>query len=200
MELGHLIAFNLTLLASMAAPGPAFLYAIKQAITGGFRTGLAAGAGLGLIAAGWTAAGLLGLEIVFRLFPLAYTGLKIIGALYLLWLAWGIWKSASEPVSATAQVGKRAFIGGVLVNLSNPKSVLFAASVLVVIFPADLTISEKALITINHFIIEVIVYSLIAAALATPAAQSGYLRLKPVFDRLVALLLGVLGARLLLDR
>ena len=46
----QLLAFNLTLLAAMAAPGPALLYALRQSIAGGFRTGLATGAGLGLVA------------------------------------------------------------------------------------------------------------------------------------------------------
>lgn len=200
MELSHLIAFNLTLLAAMAAPGPAFLFAIKQAVSGGFWTGVATGAGLGLVAAGWTGAALLGLDVVFRLFPFVYTALKIGGALYLLYLAWSIWKSAKDPLPEAAQPGAKAFLGGVLVNLANPKSVLFAASVLIVIFPEGLSLTNKSLIVLNHFCIELLVYTLIAAALASPPARAGYLRLKPLFDRVAAVVLGALGLRLLLNR
>ena len=46
MDWTHLLAFNLTLLAAMAAPGPALLFALRQSIAGGFATGVATGAGL----------------------------------------------------------------------------------------------------------------------------------------------------------
>ncbi|WP_135504900.1 LysE family translocator [Roseovarius aestuariivivens] len=200
MEAGHLIAFNLTLLAAMAAPGPALLFAIRQSVVGGFRAGFATGAGLGLVAAGWTGAALLGLGAVFALVPVAYTVLKLLGALYLIWLAWGMWRDARSPIAQEAAPGKRAFLGGVLVNLSNPKSVLFAASVLLVIFPAGLSVTDKALIVLNHFLVELVVYACVAAILASPPARAGYLRLKPVLDRAAALVLGALGLRLLFDR
>jgi threonine/homoserine/homoserine lactone efflux protein len=35
MTTAQLIAFNLTLLAAMAAPGPALLYALRQSVAGG---------------------------------------------------------------------------------------------------------------------------------------------------------------------
>ncbi|WP_420325197.1 LysE family translocator [Mameliella sp.] len=196
----HLLAFNLTLLAAMAAPGPALLYALRQSIAGGFRTGVATGTGLGLMAACWTGAALLGLEVIFALFPFAYGAMKLAGALYLMWIAWGLWRDARKPVADSALPGANAFLGGLLVNLLNPKSVLFAASVLVVIFPADMGLGGKALIVANHFLVEVTVYGLFAALLSTAPARTGYLRAKPVIDRVAAALLGALGLRLLLSR
>jgi threonine/homoserine/homoserine lactone efflux protein len=196
----HAIAFNLTLLAAMAAPGPALLYALRQSIAGGFRTGLATGAGLAVVAAGWTGAALLGLNAVFALVPWAYLALKLAGAAYLLYVAYALWRDARNPVSAAADPGARAFVGGLLVNLANPKAVLFAASVLVVIFPPDLSPGAKALIVANHPAVELCVYAAFAALLSTPPARAGYLRLKPVIDRVAGAVLGALGLRLLLER
>lgn len=200
MTLAHLVAFNLTLLAAMAAPGPALLYALRQSISGGFRTGLATGAGLATVAALWTAAALLGLKAVFALVPWAYLALKVAGAFYLIYVAVALWRHARQPAAAVADPGSRAFVGGMLVNLANPKAVLFSASVLIVIFPADLSLADKALITLNHLAVELTVYAGFAAALSTPPARMGYLRLKPVIDRTAGVLLGALGLRLLLDR
>jgi threonine/homoserine/homoserine lactone efflux protein len=87
-----------------------------------------------------------------------------------------------------------------LVNLANPKSVLFAASVLVVIFPAGLTGPAKALIVVNHFVVEAIVYMILAGLLASAPARAAYLGFKPVLDRIAALVLGALGLRLLVGR
>ncbi|MHA6323970.1 LysE family translocator [Roseivivax sp. CAU 1753] len=200
MDAAHIIAFNLALLAAMAAPGPALLFALRQSIAGGFRAGFATGLGLAVAAAFWTSMALAGLEAVFVLVPAAYLVLKIGGALYLIYIAYTLWRDARQPLEDSAGPGRRAFLGGMLVNLANPKSVLFAASVLVVIFPAGLQLADKALIVANHFAVEVAVYGLFAALLATPPARAGYLRLKTGMDRVAAAVLGALGLRLLLDR
>src|SRR6056297_2039918 len=200
MEWTHLLAFNLTLLAALAAPGPALLFALRQSISGGFAVGLATGAGLGLMAALWTGAALLGLEVVFRLFPAAFVAMKLTGAVYLMWIAWQLWRDARQPVGETPHPKGRAFVDGLLVNLANPKSVLFAASVLVVIFPAGIGPGVKLLVVINHFAVELLAYGAFAAVLSTSRARLGYLRLKPVVDSVAAAILGLLGLRLLAGR
>ncbi|MCK0148568.1 LysE family translocator [Marivita sp. S6314] len=200
MTTAQFIAFNLTLLAALAAPGPALLYALRQSVAGGFAAGVATGAGLATMAALWTTAALLGLNAVFAVVPWAYLALKTAGALYLLWIAVQLWRNAASPVSETVHPGARAFLGGLLVNLANPKSVLFAGAVLVVIFPPDLSLAAKAAIVANHLLVELIAYTLFAACLSSPPARSGYLRLKPVIDRAASILLGALGLRLLFGR
>ena len=45
-----------------------------------------------------------------------------------------MWRSAGVPAKALIKPGGRAFRQGFLVNLFNPKSVLFAAAVLVSVF------------------------------------------------------------------
>lgn len=203
MSAAHLIAFNLTLLAAFLSPGPAMLYALRATLAGGLWAGIATGAGLGLMAAGWTLAALLGLGAVFVLVPWAYGALKLAGAAYLIWLAVGLWRSTSGPApDAAAQPTRRAlargFAGGVLINLANPKSVLFAGAVLVVIFPAGLSPAQTALIVTNHFVLEVAGYAVLAIALSRPAVRARWLRARLWLDRGAALVMGALGVRLLL--
>lgn len=200
MDWSHLIAFNVTLAAAILSPGPAFLYLVRTALTGGFRAGMTAGAGLGLIAAGWTGAALLGLEVIFAIFPWAYVTLKLLGAGYLLWIAWGLWRHARTPLSDSAPSHAGAFWGGALVNLGNPKSVLFASAVLVVIFPPGMAAWEKLAIVGNHLVVELVFYATISALMATRQARETYLRMKPVFDRVAAGVLAMLGLRLLFVR
>jgi threonine/homoserine/homoserine lactone efflux protein len=69
MSLGHLIAFNVALLAAILSPGPAFLIAVKTTLSAGRKAGIAVGGGLGLMASTWTLLALLGLDAVFVLFP-----------------------------------------------------------------------------------------------------------------------------------
>lgn len=200
LSLTDLLAFNAVLAAALISPGPALLFALRTAVADGRAAGLAAGAGLATVAAGWTLAALLGLESLFTLFPWAYMTLKISGAAYLLYIAWQTWRSARTPVGTSARPRGRAFLDGLLINLGNPKSVLFAAAVLVVIFPRGLGAAEISVIVGNHFAVEVLFYSVFAIVLSGNTARRAYLGAKPVFDRIAALMLGALGLKLLLDR
>ncbi len=164
-------------------------------------TGLATAAGLGLMAALWTLMALLGLNGLFLLFPWAYTTLKTLGAVFLIYIAWKTWRHARQPVTNAQQpTGRRAFLSGMLVNLGNPKSVVFAAAVLVVIFPPALTEVEKSLIFANHLAVEMIVQPMLALLFSTAAISQRYLNAKPILDRFAAVVLGALGTRLLFDR
>ena len=200
MTFEHLIAFNAVLIVSILSPGAAFLMAVRSTVANGRRVGIATGLGLGIMASLWTLAALLGMDAVFTLFPWAFAALKIGGAAYLIYLAIKTWRSASTPLGNAPKAQGRAFIDGFLVNLGNPKSVLFAAAVLVVVFPANLTATEIALITLNHLTLEILFYTACAFILSAPVARARFIRIKPVIDRSAAVLLGGLGLKLLLQR
>lgn len=200
MTLEQLLAFNLVLAAAIASPGPALLMAAQTSLSAGRRAGIAVGLGLGCMAAAWTAMALLGLGAVFRLFPAVHMAAKIAGAAYLVWLAWRMWRDSSAPVEARTAPAKRAFRQGFLVNLLNPKSVLFAAAVLVTVFPAGLGLADSALIVANHFLVEIAFYSALAFCMSTAVVAKRYMRAKRYIDRAAAVVLGGLGLRLLLGR
>ncbi len=200
MTLAHLIAFNLTLLAAWASPGPAMLVALRTTLASGRMAGIVTGAGLATMAAIWTGAALVGLAGLFALVPPAYVALKTAGAAYLIWIAWRTWKSARDPIGQTDRPHGRAFLSGLLVNAANPKSVLFAGAVLIVIFPPDMTAAQKGLIVLNHLLFELLAYTILALALATEAVSRRYLAAKHILDRVAAGVLGALGLRLLIEK
>ncbi|MFT6674735.1 MAG: threonine/homoserine/homoserine lactone efflux protein [Sulfitobacter sp.] len=200
MTFETLLAFNLILLAALASPGAAMLFTIKATVASGRRAGVMTGLGLGTAAACWTMAAFLGLESVFALFPWAFGVLKIGGALYLIWIAVQTWRHARAPVSGAPAPSARSFVAGLAVNFGNPKSMLFAAAVILVVFPGSLPPGQIALVVLNHLVLEYLFYGILATLLSAPAARAGYLRLKPLFDRIAASLLGAFGLRLLLER
>lgn len=200
MSIESLIAFNLVLLAALASPGAAMLFVIKTTVGSGRMAGMLTGLGLALAAACWTTAAFLGLESLFALFPWAYSALKIGGALYLIWIAVQTWRHARAPLSSAPTPKARSVLAGLLVNLGNPKSMLFAAAVILVVFPQNMTGAQIAMVVLNHFALELVFYTLFAAALSAPPARAGYLALKPLFDRIAATLLGAFGLRLLIER
>ena len=200
MATEHLVAFNLALLVAVASPGPALLVALQTTLSAGRKAGMAVGYGLGLMAALWTLMALFGLAAIFNLFPFAYAAAKIAGALYLIYIAVRMWAGAKEPISPQAKPAQRGFRDGVLINLLNPKPVLFATAVLVVIFPPQMSSLEKVAVALNHFMVEVIFYQLLTRGMSTPAVRESYLRAKAYLDRTASVVLGALGVRLLLSR
>ena len=200
MTAESLVAFNLLLLAALASPGAAMFFVIRTTMTAGRGAGILTGIGLGFAACCWTLAAFAGLESVFALFPWAYVMLKGAGALYLIWIAVQTWRHAHDRLSDAPASHHRSFLAGMLVNFGNPKSMLFAAAVILVVFPQSLTAPQIGLVVLNHLILEILFYSLFATLLSASAARRGYLRLKPVFDRIAATLLGAFGVRLLIER
>ena len=166
----------------------------------GRRAGIAVGLGLGLMASLWTTMALLGLETIFKLMPWAYMIMKFLGALYLLYIAFVMWRDARDEIEVRMAPSRHAFRQGFLVNAFNPKSVLFAAAVLVVIFPKDMTLIENAAVVFNHLLVEMCFYTAVAFAMSTTAARNTYLKAKVYIDRIASVVLSVLGLRLLLSR
>lgn len=196
----QLVAFNIALLVAIASPGPALLMATHTSASKGRIAGIAAGFGLGLMASTWTLTALLGLAVVFELFPMVYTTAKILGGAYLVYLAYKMWRNASSPVDSRIPPAKHAFRQGFFVNLLNPKSVLFAAAVLITVFPAGLSVIESFVIVFNHFLVEVAFYTILAFSMSTQAISRRYMQAKIYIDRGAAVIFGALGFRLALSR
>jgi len=111
------------------APGPDNIFVLTQSALYGRKSGIIITLGLcsGLIV--HTTAVALGVAAIFMVSTVAFTALKLIGAAYLLYLAWQALKASAQPlssVSATAIPGLLAlYRRGIVMNLSNPKVAIF---------------------------------------------------------------------------
>ena len=123
-----LVAFFGVSILLCVSPGPDNIFVLLQSAMHGRRAGLMVVAGLctGLIV--HTSAVALGLAAVFAASETAFTVLKLIGALYLVWLAWQAFRA---PVGALpegqSQAGgaARMYRRGVFMNITNPKVGIF---------------------------------------------------------------------------
>ncbi len=199
LTFAHLAAFNVALFFAVAAPGPAFLVCTQTSLLGGVRAGVMTGLGLAVVAGLWTLAALLGLDALFEAVPEAFEAMKRGGAALVLLFAVVAWRTADAPLGAVPRISsRRAVLQGAALNLANPKSIIFAAGVLLVIFPSGLNGADIALITVNHIVLEFVVYSALAWALNRPAIRARYIAAKPTVLRIMAVVLAALGLRLLL--
>ncbi|MBV1864783.1 MAG: LysE family transporter [Rhodobacteraceae bacterium] len=198
-----LATFMLASLVAVASPGPAFIAISHAALNRSKHEAFVLGLGLASIATFWCALALFGLSAVFFYLPWLYSAMKLAGGAYLIFLAFKIWRGATNQLSETPNQpkhGMRAFISGCTINLTNPKAVLFAGAVLMAIFPSDMTLAQKLLILSILITIEISFYSSLVFWLSRPAARNAYLNLKRWTDRSAAAVLGALGITFLLSR
>ncbi|SEG79019.1 Threonine/homoserine/homoserine lactone efflux protein [Nonomuraea solani] len=131
---GGLIGIALVSLGMVLTPGPNMIYLVSRSITQGRRSGLISLTGVFLGFTVYLAATCLGLTAVFAYVPAAYTGLKLAGAAYLLWLAWNAVKpggaSAFEPRELPEERPGKLFSMGLLTCLLNPKIAILYLSLL----------------------------------------------------------------------
>lgn len=195
--------FALASLLAVASPGPAFIAISHTTLNRPRSEALAFGLGLALTATFWTALALFGLTAIFALVPWLYGSIKLAGGLYLIWLALKLWRGADAPIAdpqTKSRHGAMAFVSGVAINLTNPKSVLFAGTIVLAIFPAEMTLGQKLLILAVMLTIEISFFSSLVLWLSRPNARAIYLRAKLWIDRAAGAVLGALGLSFLLSR
>jgi len=110
------LALNLT-------PGPDMLFCFAQGARGGPRAALAASAGISTGVMVHVLLAGLGLGALVAAFPQLFGAVRWAGAAYLLWIAWQTWNT--PLVTDTPRPVRRGFRDGLIVNLSNPKVILF---------------------------------------------------------------------------
>ena len=98
MTLAAFLAVAMLHLMAAISPGPAVLMAARTGVTEGLRTGAFLALGIGAGGVIWAAAALFGLAMVFQAAPALLWALKVIGGLYLIWLAIGLWRQADQPL------------------------------------------------------------------------------------------------------
>lgn len=120
--------FGIAVLLALA-PGPDNLFVLMQAAMWGKAAGMVVVLGLctGLI--GHTVAVAVGLAAIFATSETAFTVLKLVGAAYLLYLAWGAFKAPAVAADDTSKAPRlpygTLFRRGIIMNLTNPKVSLF---------------------------------------------------------------------------
>lgn len=163
----NLLSFSIATLFLALSPGPDNIYVLTQSLVNGAKSGIATTAGLisgcivhtTLLAFGVSALILASEEIFY--------GIKVLGALYLLYLAFTIYRSDTE-LSFSENAPKKSnwelFKQGVIMNLVNPKVMIFFLA----FFPGFLwntsenLVSQFYILGITFMVVSFITFSSIA--------------------------------------
>ncbi len=131
----QVLGFAVTCVIVIAIPGPSVMFVVGRALAYGRRTALASVAGnvAGVQTVAMSVA--LGIGALVQRSELVFTAVKLIGAVYLVWLGVKairhrrVLASALE-VAAAPRSGWRAAAEGFMVGVANPKAYILFAAVL----------------------------------------------------------------------
>lgn len=160
-------------IAAIASPGPDLVQIIRL----GARSraaGIACALGIMVGNTVWIAASLLGLSALIQAVPQILAVLQLVGGAYLLWMGIGairaglaarkeMVKSAPAEAAGTGDSAgpgagremppRKAFVTGVLTNLSNPKAVLFFGAVFAQFIKPGMGVEWMAVILVTLVVI-----------------------------------------------
>ncbi len=128
-NLETIILVTLAGLALSASPGPSMLYVLSRSVGQSTAAGLVSSIGLALGGVLLAVAAALGLAAVIAQSDALYNVVKYAGGLYLIYLGIQIWQETGTDEMEVSRVKNdslsRVFYQGILVELLNPKTILF---------------------------------------------------------------------------
>ena len=197
------LAYLGVMLVFVITPGPAILFAVASGVRQGPRGVALATAGMNLANVVWYLAAALGLSAIASAFPAAFAVLRWAGIAYLAWLGLANLEAARRgeaPHGGSVRSTGRPFRDGLIVQLSNPKALLFITAVLPPFIAPDRALAPQifffAAASIACDVMAMLAYGLSGAALARELARPGARR----FLSGAAGLLFLLAALLILIR
>ena len=202
--LDSLLVLTGVLALSMISPGPNFAIVTSTAVHVSRRAGVIGGLGLAAASTTWTILTLAGLGFVIAHAAWAFAAIRIVGALYLIYLGAKMLWQARAPVTRDAheltQSEATIFRKAYFVSMTNPKSAAFYGSVLAVMLPLHAPLWFSVAVVGIATLLSAIWYCGVAFLLSTEAVRRRFARTKVWFESIIGAILMGLGARLLLER
>lgn len=189
-------------LLAVASPGPDLAIMIRQALLQSRRNALLSAFGIGIGIFVHITYSLLGIGIIIQQSLTLFSILKVIGALYLTWIAIQCLRSKAgaihvETANAPTQSGFAAFRLGFLTNVLNPKATLFFVSLFSVIISPGTPVMVQAAYGVYMAIATGLWFALVATFFTLPQVRRAFGRFGHWLDRLMGGVLLALAGQLL---
>jgi len=172
------LTFAIVLMVAVISPGPAIAALVSRIIARGTDGIAAFCAGLVLGDLIWLCCAMFGLAALAALFQPVFLIVKYVGAAYLVFLAWKLWRESSAPVKAEPLrgQGRQLFGAAMLISLGNPKIMLFYLALM----PTVIDLTRLTLVDMVELaVIVTVVVSAVLAGYVILAAQARRLFTSP---------------------
>jgi threonine/homoserine/homoserine lactone efflux protein len=137
--------YFLAVLAVVLLPGMDMAYVMVSSVSGGCRGAVSSVLGIASGGAIHVVVGATGMAALMVVFPQLFRAVLLLGTLYLLWIGWGIWRSADDAPSQadlTPPSGAAIYRRAIATCLLNPKAYAF----MLALFPAFVRSDARSLV------------------------------------------------------
>ena len=204
----HLLVFIGVAALVIVIPGPDTAVVTKNVLVHGRRAAFGTSMGVSAGLSVWTIAAAVGVASVVRASAVAFTILKLVGALYLVWLGFQALRAARHAESGALRTVNKPGMGalggfrqGFLSDLANPKIGIFFTSLLPQFVDPGHPVLLPFLALGGVFVLMTVLwlsaYCLVAARAAATLQRP---RVKAAMDRFTGVVLIALGLRLAIER
>jgi threonine/homoserine/homoserine lactone efflux protein len=187
------------------SPGPSFLL-VARTTAQSRSQGVVAAVGMGVGGMLFALIALAGLHVILTQVPTIYMAVRVVGALYLIYLGFKIIKGAKSPFLTTSGLETnqknthwKALGVGLATQLSNPKTAVVYASVFTSLLPAAFSLTFGFFLVFLVFLIEAGWYVIVALVLSSAKLRQGYLQRKVIVDVLAGAIMMILGGKLIFN-
>ncbi|NND63148.1 MAG: LysE family translocator [Flavobacteriaceae bacterium] len=165
--LESLISISVATLVLALSPGPDNIYVLSQSLVNGVKSGIATTAGLISGCIVHTSLLAFGVSAVITASEELFYGIKIAGALYLIFLAFKVYRSSSEIDIASKAPQKKyleLFKTGVIMNLLNPKVMIFFLAFFpgFLWHPSENTVLQFYILGLTFMVVSFMVFSMVS--------------------------------------
>lgn len=199
MTLEALLSLALAIFVIGAIPGPAVLLVSTRTLQAGLAAGIAVITGIVLVDLILLIVSLTGLSVVAGISPATLKFFSLIGAGFLIYLAWQSWNSTgtTQTKDKTTTQLKNDFIAGIFISLSNPIFLYLALLPTFIDLPKISILDILGLVILVGFILvgTLAAYALIACKLGKVFSES---KIK-LLNKLGAIVLLILSGIILLS-
>ena len=199
----ELLAFVGVASVVVVTPGADMALVARNALLHGRRAGIATAFGVNLGIVAWSVAAAVGVAAVVQASAPLFTALKLLGAVYLVYLGIQAWRHGRSKMGDDSRrpIGEgRAFRQGVLSNLLNPKIGLFFTAILPQFVPHDPPLLDLLVLGAIFNVMGLVWLTAYAIVIAQGRKLLSRPRVKAAMDRVSGVVLIGLGIRLAIER
>lgn len=197
--------FLLTSLVVVLVPGTGVIYTITTGLVHRWKASIAAAFGCTMGIVPHLTASILGLSAILHLSAQVFQIIKWVGTVYLLYLAWNMWRDQSPRKldQTTTQVhGFQIIVKGILINLLNPKLTLFFLAFLPLFISSEVGSPTKQMLELSAIfmgmtLVIFVMYGVLASVISKYLINSPQAMLW--MHRLFAIVFAVLAVKLALS-
>lgn len=202
--LTHLLPVYLAYVLTTASPGPSNMAIMGTAMRQGRRPALAFACGTITGSATWACLAASGLSAVLATYAGAMTIVRIVGGLYLLFLAYKAAKAAmtARPIDPGASAPGSVSYGtlyrrGLLIHLTNPKAILGWISIMSLGLRPDMPAHVLPMILVGCIALGITIFSTYALVFSSAPMVALYARARRLIEGSIAVFFAAAAAHLL---